>query len=50
MQARIRKIAIDDGKVCVWPHSARFPFVYLEAMEVDWDPAGLLLYAPRPRP
>lgn len=31
------------------PQSARFPYVYREAMEVHWDATGNYLFGPRPR-
>lgn len=46
----IDEVRIDpDGRLIVCPRSARFPYVYREAMEVHWDSSGNFLYGPRPR-
>src|SRR5215218_9049684 len=37
------------GRLLVTPDSARFPYIYREAMEVHWDDAGGFLFAPKPR-
>jgi hypothetical protein len=43
----IAEIAVDgEGRLCVSPSSAAFPYVYREAMEVDWNPSGGFLFAP----
>jgi hypothetical protein len=43
-------MAIDEaGRLCVRPASARFPFIWREAMEVHWDTQGNFLYSPKPR-
>ena len=39
----------DDGRLLVVPRSARFPYIYREAMEVAWDKSLLALYSPAPR-
>jgi hypothetical protein len=48
--AAISEIGIDgDGRLYVVPHSHDFPFIYREAMEVQWAPEAKRLYAPVPR-
>jgi hypothetical protein len=46
----ISEIRIDDqGRLCVAPESASFPYIYREAMEVQWDVGEGFLYSPLPR-
>lgn len=46
----IARIEIDaDGRLHVVPSTATFPYVWREAMEVNWDPERRSLYAPPPR-
>ena len=46
----VAAIAIDDqGRLCVTPLSATFPYIYREAMEVGWDVAGRFLFSPIPK-
>lgn len=46
----IEAIGIDEsGSLWVKPKVARFPLIYREAMEVQWDPDRLCLYGPTPR-
>jgi hypothetical protein len=46
----IAEISIDpQGRLRVTPESAKFPFVYRAAMEVNWDEAANCLYSPPPR-
>ena len=39
----------DDGRLLVVPQTARFPYIYREAMEVAWDKSHLALCSPVPR-
>lgn len=46
----VTSIAIDDqGRLCVTPLSASFPYIYREAMEVGWDADGKFLFSPIPK-
>ena len=46
----IDALGIDDnGLLWVKPHSAKFPYIYREAMEVSWDQQRCRLYSPKPR-
>ncbi|WP_430540609.1 hypothetical protein [Pseudoxanthomonas sacheonensis] len=46
----IAELEIDaTGKLYVVPTGWEFPYIYREAMEVQWDPARRALYAPAPR-
>ena len=46
----ILQVEIDAaGRLLVTPESARFPYIYREAMEVHWDDTGGFLFAPKPR-
>jgi hypothetical protein len=48
-QDTIAKIEIDtDGRLHVIPASATFPYIYREAMEVQWNTRHSSLYSPRP--
>jgi Integron Cassette Protein Hfx_Cass5 len=43
----IAEIGIDDqGRLYVSPRAQEFPYIYREAMEVDWDHAARCLYVP----
>lgn len=49
-QDTIAVIEIDGtGKLHVVPSSQAFPYIYREAMEVNWDKVRLSLHSPRPR-
>lgn len=49
-QDQIAEVRIDeDGRLCVVPTSASFPYIYREAMEVHWDDNSRFLYSPKPR-
>ena len=49
-QDGVASIAIDSqGRLCIVPVSATFPYIYREAMEVGWDANGKFLYSPVPR-
>ena len=39
----------EDGSLWLKPAKAKFPFIYLEAMEVHWDEQRSRLYSPEPR-
>lgn len=46
----IAEIAIDaQGRLCVRPESAEFPFIHRAAMQVGWDAAGRYLFSPPPK-
>lgn len=46
----IAAIGIDDqGRLWVKPDTATFPYIYREAMEVNWDAEHHYLYGPKPR-
>ncbi|MFC3715960.1 hypothetical protein ACFONC_07345 [Luteimonas soli] len=46
----IAVIEIDGaGRLHVVPSSRKFPFVYREAMEVQWDTSRCSLHSPAPR-
>lgn len=46
----VARIEIDDaGRLLVVPFSETFPYIWREAMEVNWDPDCSALYAPLPR-
>jgi len=47
---RIEAIGIDEGgSLWVKPATATFPYIYREAMGVQWDAERLCLYSPKPR-
>ncbi|MBS0583100.1 MAG: hypothetical protein JSS42_08370 [Proteobacteria bacterium] len=46
----ISEIRIDaERRLCIKPQSASFPYVYREAMEVNWDSDARSLNSPAPR-
>ena len=46
----IAELGIDEqDRLYVVPASERFPMIYREAMEVNWDPSRNALYSPKPR-
>ena len=46
----IAEIGIDQaGRLYVKPATKKFPYIYREAMEVNWDAAAGALYSPVPR-
>jgi len=46
----ITAVSIDDeGRLRVKPKSAKFPYIYREAMEVTWDSSQAELCSPVPR-
>ena len=46
----IAQIAIDaQGRLCVRPESAEFPFIHRAAMQVGWDAAERHLFSPPPK-
>ena len=46
----IAEVGIDKtGRLYIVPSSSVFPYIYREAMEVDWDENGNFLYSPVPR-
>ena len=46
----IAEVGIDgDMRLFVRPATARFPYIYREAMEVHWDAARSRLHSPKPR-
>lgn len=46
----IEEIGIDEaGSLWVKPATARFPYMYREAMEVGWDGERECLFGPTPR-
>ena len=46
----IIEIGIDNKeRLYLKPLSKKFPYIYREAAEVNWDPKGNLLYSPKPR-
>lgn len=46
----IEAIGIDgQGTLWVKPATATFPYIYREAMEVQWDSERGCLYSPKPR-
>jgi len=45
----IADIGIDEkGRLYVAPQTKTFPFIYREALEVNWDDKGHYLHAPPP--
>lgn len=49
-QDTIDVIEIDGaGQLHVVPSSHSFPYIYREAVEVNWDTVRLSLYSPKPR-
>ena len=47
---RIVKVEIDDdGKLCVYPETQDFAFIYRAGTEVGWDPQRRCLLSPKPR-
>lgn len=45
----IAEVGFDEqGRLYVMPLTVTFPYVYREAMEVDWDDSGHYLCAPPP--
>jgi hypothetical protein len=50
MQDSISEIGLDgSGKLYVVPSTAKFPFIYREAMQVEWDIEQNCLRSPIPR-
>lgn len=50
MRDPLSEIGIDgDGKLYVVPASAKFPFIYREAMQVEWNAEQNHLCSPSPR-
>ncbi len=46
----IEAVGIDNARsLWVKPATATFPYIYREAMEVQWDPKRVCLYSPKPR-
>jgi len=46
----IAVVEIDQaGQLHVVPSSHSFPYIYREAMEIDWDPERRSLRSPKPR-
>ena len=46
----IKAVGIDDhGSLWVKPATASFPYIYREAMEVNWDTEEQRLFSPKPR-
>lgn len=49
-QDEIIEIGIDKKeRLYLKPLSKKFPYIYREAAEVNWDPIGNFLYGPKPR-
>jgi hypothetical protein len=47
---QIIEIGIDESeRLYVMPQAKRFPYIYREAMEVQWDAVRSVLRSPRPR-
>ena len=47
---KIKEIGVDnDGRLYVRPCTQSFPYIYREAMEVQWDSERGILYSPPPR-
>ena len=45
----IAEVGIDQtGRFYVMPSSVKFPYIYREAMEVNWDANGNFLHSPTP--
>jgi hypothetical protein len=48
-QDAIKEIGIDvEGRLYIKPQNRKFPFIYLEAMEVHWDRHNECLFTPPP--
>ncbi|OGV57354.1 MAG: hypothetical protein A2283_18400 [Lentisphaerae bacterium RIFOXYA12_FULL_48_11] len=46
----INKIGIDEqGRIYITPATKTFPYIYLEAAEIHWDPDLSRLHSPTPR-
>jgi Integron Cassette Protein Hfx_Cass5 len=46
----IEAVGIDEsGSLWVKPATARFPYVYREALQVNWDAERCRLFVPKPR-
>jgi hypothetical protein len=46
----IKRVEIDqEGRLCVYPVSLEFPYIYREAKEVHWDVKSCFLYSPHPK-
>ena len=46
----IAEVRIDDiGRLCVFPETRAFPFVWRTGTEVHWDELGRFLHSPAPR-
>lgn len=46
----IIEIGIDKKeRLYLKPQSKKFPYIYREAAEVNWEPTGNFLYSPKPR-
>ena len=49
-QDAIIEIGIDgEERLYIKPSSIRFPYMYREALEVQWNSKGLILYGSKPR-
>ena len=47
---KIKEIGIDQlERLYVTPQVESFPFIYREAMEINWDEKRKCLFAPKPR-
>ena len=38
-----------EEQLYIKPSTAKFPYMYREALEVHWNQEGLFLYSPKPR-
>ena len=46
----VSKVWIDsEGRLHLAPSGCEFPYIYREAMEVNWDPSTRSLFSPTPR-
>ncbi len=46
----IAEVGIDElDRLYIRPNTAKFPFIYREAVEVHWDDTRQCLYSPKPR-
>ncbi|WP_426667222.1 hypothetical protein ACPPVU_14450 [Mucilaginibacter sp. McL0603] len=46
----IKEVAIDDsGRLCIFPETEKFTYIYRTATEVHWDNKDMFLYSPKPR-
>lgn len=50
MQDQVTEIGIDEQeRLYIIPASVKFPYIYREAMEVNWDEERGCLYSPKPK-